>query len=306
MRRRRVGARCRAAAGEDNDGLDGSGLPHGVSEVKAILGRLHVGTHHLGGIVMREVADHVGERQVGLVADAGETGQALPGALEEQCDLQGEIAALRGKRQIAGREGPAVDVELTEIVVEAEAVGAEQHRAGRPHLLHQRFLYDEALGAGLAEPGGDDHERLGAERERLRDGIGDAGCRHDDHREIDGRSDVGDRRVNGEPVELATAQAHEVRVAEVLMIAKRLGHPPAPLQRVGRRPDEQHALRLEQRREVAALDQRSSWGSMARVAATPRLTRALARMTRWISEVPSQIRSTRSSRSRRSALLRRM
>ena len=107
------------------------------------------------------------------------------------------------------------------IVIQPEAVGSEQDGTRSTDLLDQRLLDQLALRTGFAKPRRDDHKRLGSERERFGDRLRHAGCRHDDHGQIDRTGDSRDARVDRDPIELATAQADEMRSAEMLRLAKR-------------------------------------------------------------------------------------
>ena len=148
--------------------------------------------------------------------------------------------------------------------------------------------------ARLGEPGGEHDRAAAAERAGPRDDLGRArrGDRHDDR--VRRLGQVLQRRVAARaraPLAAPGLTAYDApRIAEAREVEQRLAAVGArPL---GRADDGDRARRERQRGRISA-------------APAPRrgVSSARATIRRWISLVPSQMRSTRSSRQKRSATL---
>ena len=301
--RARVGVR-RARADVGAAGLDHqrrlAGLgqrPDGGDERRAVLRILHVARHHPRRLVVDQRPQHVGDRQVGLVADGDEPREALPLGRQQQPDLEREVARLRDEGDAAGRLVATGRVQARVRVEQAEAVRAEQQHAGRAGRLDQARLQREALRAHLAEAGRDHRDGLHAEPCGVGHGALHGGRRDRQDHEIGRLVEVEQRRHGLMPEHVAGAPRDHAdrRVAGLSEQADR--EPSAPLHPVVRGAHQRDRARLEQRRQVPHAPS---------IRSTPRFSRPRATISRWISEVPSQMRSTRSSRRNRSATLVRM
>ncbi len=145
-----------------------------------------------------------------------------------------------------------------------------------------------------------------AGRETLLDGAFGRARRDREHREVAAGRHVAQARVHGTAVDLAAAPVDEVQVEARLGLRQRLHEPGAPGHRVRARADDGDAAWLEQGSQVAVAGRhagRTLAGAGASIASTPRRSSPRATIRRWISLVPSQMRSTRSSRRKRSATL---
>ena len=81
----------------------------------------------------RRDREHVGDVEVGLVADRREPREAEPDVGEQQPGLERDVAALRDEPDRPGRQRVRREVELARGVEHAEAVRAEQDGARRAH-----------------------------------------------------------------------------------------------------------------------------------------------------------------------------
>ena len=279
-----AGARCRAPAVEEDHGLLGGRRAGGLDEGAPVGDVLGVDRDRARGLVPGQVLHEVGQADVGLVADRGEAREPEAAALEQHAELDREVARLRD--QADGPRGVVVrrDVELRERVVDADAVGAEHHRARGAHALDQRVLARAARLALLGEPGGDHDEGARALLERLLDGLLEAGLGHRDDDGLDLPAGLGEARQQRMPVDLAAAAVDQVHRAAVRAAQGVARQPVAPLARIGRRAQHGDGARREQRLQIA----RSRHSSPLAIA------REMIR--RWMSELPSQISCSFASR----------
>jgi hypothetical protein len=159
-------------------------------------------------------------------------------------------------------------------------------------------------GLHLAEPGAEYHGGSASAGSSLFECLRHAG-RRDGHDECVNRNrEVGHAGHAGMAQDLVAAWVdppHVALEADRVQVQERLG---GVASRPVSRADDGHGRGMEQAPQIDA-------GSSPRhrqwiVASTPRRSSAREMMSRWISLVPSQIRSTRSSRRNRSATLLRM
>ena len=154
-----------------------------------------------------------------------------------------------------------------------------------------------------AAAGDDDRGHAGRGR-RLGHGRGAQRVERDD-RDVRPLGQGVEARVAGLAVELLVLRVDEVAarlaVHDPQVVAHRLGDP-----RARRRPDDGDAPWREQRPEVDDPGLVVWPAAHPTTRPTPRFSSARAMIIRWISEVPSQIRSTRSSRRNRSGANSRM
>ena len=170
------------------------------------------------------------------------------------------------------------------------------------------LLLQPAPAFDLAEAGREHDRPAAAARDRVGDHRRHPGGRDRDHHGVDRLGKVGHGGTQGRS---CTSCAPRVDAPDVPLepgagqVAKHeVGVGARPV--VG--PDHGDRAWLEQRsgvgagaRAIDAAIRAAQW----RILSTPRRSRPRATISRWISLVPSQIRSTRSSRSRRSATLER-
>ncbi len=267
--------------------------------------------------VVEAVGEEVARVEDDLAAAADDPREADPVAgVDERV---GDRARLGDPGDAAARL-PRVDVAdvgrgVRGPVDHAHAVGSEERD---PVVAGDRGDLALHPGRGLAAlddaaAGDDDARHAGAGRV-----LDDRGRAQRVDRDQDAVRDLrqrGERRVAGLAVELLVARVHEVAAGRAAhhpeVVRDGLGDPAA-----GGRTDDGDRTRGEQRPEVdrreAMLRARRSGVARRRLRAhpttraTPRRSRARAMISRWISDVPSQIRSTRSSRKKRSAAFSRM
>ena len=268
-----------------------------ADELAAVLRVLDVRRHHPRRLVVDQRPEHVRDRQVGLVADRHEPRKAQPLGGQHQADLERQVAALRDERDAAGRLVAAGRVQPRGVSSRPRQFGPSRSIAGLAHRHHQPVLDRLPLVAPLAEPGCDHHDRPDAELRARPHGLLDGGRRDRQDREIGRLVEVEQRR-HGAPADHVAAPArHHVHRRRARLAEQADREPAAPLHAVVRGADERDRARLEQRRQVLHVPS---------IRSTPRFSRPRATISRWISDVPSQIRSTRSSRRNRSATFVRM
>ncbi len=308
VRGRGGGAGGGASGGQHQHRLSLGHPPHRGDQGPAVAGVLDVAGGEPGLVVVGGRREHVGHRHVGGVAEGHEPAVAEAVLVEQDAELDRQVAALGSEGHRAGPGVEAGGVELQRGLVDPEAVRPDERPAGGPHPLDQRPLGGPAVGAVLGEARSDDHERPGARREPLVD--------HRRHRvRRDGQDGQVGRlrqgrqaRVQRPPAELAAAPVHQVQRRAARHV-ERAGEPAAPGHRIRARADQRHRPRGEQRPQVA---RRGHAGTgcpglaTPSSVSTPRFSSPRATISRWISLVPSQMRSTRSSRRKRSATFVRM
>jgi hypothetical protein len=216
-----------------------------VEEVLAVDGdRLRAG-------VLRVGPQQVGGGQVGLVAERGEARDAHRTLLQEQAELERDVAALGDEPDRAGRHRRGGELQPLGGVRHSQAVGPEEHRAGRPDARHERRLPRRALDPQLREPRRDGHEGLGAGGQGVVHRRLEPDGRDREHHEVDRLPDVGQAavgRLAEHRLAAAVDQVHRPRVA----VGQRLGADPvAVLRRVVARADHGDRPRREQWRQIA-------------------------------------------------------
>ena len=150
----------------------------------------------------------------------------------------------------------------------------------------------------LAEARRDDDGAAAAERDGVGDRVGDGRRRDGDGDRVDGAGQVAQRR---DALDVADPLALRVDAPELAVVAEPLevaqeGVAVGALAVGG--ADDRDRSRCEQAGETAP---RSLLTAQCSIRSTPRRSRPRTVTSRWISLVPSQIRSTRSSRRKRSA-----
>ena len=263
-------------------------------------------------VVVDGVGEEVADVEDDLAAAADDAGEADPRpGVDEGI---GHGARLGDPGHPAMRQ-PRVDVADVRGGVRRQVDKAHAVRAEEGDAMTEGDLADLALhpGGGLAaldDPSpGDDHRghagggRVGHDRRRPQRIQGD----DDDVRDL---RELGDRRVAGLAVELVVTGIHEV-APRVAADGPDVGPDRRGDAALPGSPDNGDRPRCEQRpqvdrRERGVRRRRGGWPRIrlkrtgrARhptTRATPRRSRARATISRWISEVPSHSRSTRSSR----------
>jgi hypothetical protein len=267
--------------------------------------------HGLGLVVVDRVGEEVAHVEDDLAAAADDPREADPvaGVDERVCHRSRlgdprdaapglprvHVADVRGAVRRPVHEAHAVGPEQRDPVTDREVADIDLHPCGGLAALDDSpTRNDHRPHAGR---GGVRDDRTGTERvHRDDDRIGDLG-------------QVGDRRIAGLAVELLVARVDEVaarrRAHDPQVVPDRLGDPSAR-----GCADDRDRARGEQRPEVDRRMDRAGWhrrpldrrrrggllGGHPTTRPTPRFSRARATIIRWISDVPSQIRSARSSR----------
>ncbi len=166
---------CGAAAGagapalQRENRLAARDLPRDPRERTRVAEGLEVEDDHLGRVVVLPPLEQVVRRDVRLVADRHERGDAETGRLRPFEQREPERAALRGEADLSGREAARREgrVEVDRGGGDAEAVRAEQARAVLAGEGQELLLPLDPLAARLGEPRGDDDERAYAGGERV-------------------------------------------------------------------------------------------------------------------------------------------
>src|SRR6187200_3282940 len=136
VRPRRLGADLARADGQQNDRLAGlDDFLRGAREGAPVTEVLAVEGDHPRRLVSDEAADELACLEIRLVPERGEAREAEAVLLGEEGELQREIPALGDQSDGAAIELAPTQVETAAGVEDAEAVRAEEHRAGGPHTL---------------------------------------------------------------------------------------------------------------------------------------------------------------------------
>ena len=249
VRAGRLAARPRAAALHREDRLLACESAGDPGELARVAERLEVHQDEVGAGVVLPPLEQVVGRDVRLVADRDEGRDADASFLGPFEQRQPERARLRREADAAGGECARGEgrVHGHGRRRDAEAVGADEARAVRPHECEQLLLARTTLHSGLGESGGDHAERARAAPKRRLGGVEDAVAGQADHAEIDRVRDVLDRGVGAHagdrgarPVDriCSTGEAAGQNVAEELSADR------AALRRCA---DHGHGARLEER-----------------------------------------------------------
>ena len=169
VRPRGPAAGARRAALQREDRLAARDPARDARERARVAERLEVEDDELGLVVVLPPLEQVVRRDVRLVADGHEGGDAEAGRLRALEQREAERAALRGEADLARREAARRErrVEVDRRGGDAEAVRAEETRAVLADEREQPLLPLGALAARLGEARGDDDERANAGGERF-------------------------------------------------------------------------------------------------------------------------------------------
>ena len=159
----------RAAALHREHGLLTRQAARDARELARVAERLDVEQDEVGARVVLPPLEQVVRRDVGLVADRDERGQAEPARLGPLEQREPERSRLRREADPAGREGAwgKGRVEADGGGCDPEAVGPDEARAVGAHERQQLLLAGDALGAGLGEARRDDAQRARPRAERF-------------------------------------------------------------------------------------------------------------------------------------------
>src|SRR4029079_6566757 len=247
VRPRRLGADLVRADGQQDDRLAGlDGVLRGAREGAPVTEVLAVEGDHPRRLVGDEAADELACLKIRLVPERSKAREAEAVLLGEEGELQREIPALGDQSDGSPVELAPPQVETAAGVEDAEAVRAEEHRAGGPHALDDGGLADAAVASGLAQAGCYPDERLRARGERrlhsLLEPLGRD--RQDDQlRRLRQIGKGGIRR----PVEALAAGSIDVVYGAMLLAAKRSEGKPVPtLRRVVRGPENRDGTGVEE------------------------------------------------------------
>ena len=226
--------------------------------------------------------------------------EARPGGEGERVDAdvaalrdEGDAARLAQRHGVAPQRRPAVHGD------DAVAVGADDGEVVAGGCRHHRGLEGGSLllARSLGEASGVHDDPAGAEPSALVDEVGDAGRGGGDDdgvgRGAEGRDGFGERRHARDAVGLGAAGVDPDEAALEAGEHQVAGGLPAVGRGAVGGADDDDAARGEESGEIhrceCAPDQVS-------IVVTPRFSSARATMIFWISDEPSQMRSTRSSR----------
>ena len=184
-------ARARAARLQREDRLASSDAPREPRELGRVAERLQVQRDHVGRVVFLPPFEEVVRRDVRLVPDRDERGEAelpLCSLLEHR---EPQRAALRREPNVSGRQRPRAEgcVQPGLGDGDPETVRSEQASAVRPHELEQLTLPLRTIRAHLREAGRDDAQRGHARLEGIACSLEHGRPRHADHGEVDGAAD---------------------------------------------------------------------------------------------------------------------
>ena len=271
--------------------------------------RLDEQRDHPGGVVVDEVAHDVGHRHHRLVAHRHQQADADVAGLREGQHRAGEGPALQHDPDRAAQQrvvdGQAVGGDAGGGVDEPVAVGAEDGETAASGQLDYLPLQLRAILPHLGEAGGQQDHRRDAGVGHLGQHAEHGHGRHHHEGQVDRLREVGDAGVAVLAVHRDPARVDQVHRPAEAVQCEVAEDAPGPAGLVGR-ADQRDRPRVEQPANlvdgavetggcVEVCHQSPSWPSL-----TWPLMRFLAIVRRWISSVPSKMRSSRSSRYQRS------
>ena len=176
-----------AAGLEQDDGLELGREAQRLEEPPPVGDPFHVPGDDAGLRVVGHRGEHVGLRQVHLVAQAGEEREPEAAVARPVEDGGGERTGVRDEGDPAGQRHPRGEghVEPARGPDPAEAVRAEDPQRLVPEPRGQLRLAGPSLRAGLAEAGADDDGRPDTFGGALLQGREDRGGGHGDDGEVD-------------------------------------------------------------------------------------------------------------------------
>jgi hypothetical protein len=251
--RRRVRARSalprrRGAALQRQDRLPPRHAPRDPPEPARVPERLDVEEHDVRRRVVLPPLEQVVRRDVGLVPDRDEGGEAEAPRVRRLEQGQAERARLRREAEVPARRGAGGEgrVQARPRDRDPEAVRPDQAGAVRADERDEPLLPLGALAPDLGEPGGDDDERADAAAERVLRRVEDGGARHGDHGQVDRVGDLGDGPVRahaGHGAPLGVDREGGAREVALKHVAEELAADRPPARRGA---DDGDALRLEE------------------------------------------------------------
>ena len=232
----------------DDDRLAGRHAPGRAQEPAAVVDALHVPEDDPGRRIVGEELEDVRLRDVGLVPEAHELGEAdvPPDGPVEHGGAEGAGLGEEGDEALRG--GPAGErrVQRGVRVDQAEAVGPQHpDPRGRRHLA-QGPLEGDPRPPDLLEPGGDDDPRAHPLRGEPGNPVEDGVRRDDEDAQVDVPRDRVDGRVQRAAEKLPAAGIHAEDLPREPGLHEVGEHPVPDLLRGARRPDDGDRSRMEQ------------------------------------------------------------
>src|SRR6478752_2637937 len=249
VRARGAAARGGAADREQHDRLPGR--PRRLDKGAAISEVLAVDADHARRLVLGERGDELGDADVRLVADRDRPREAEAVVLEQESDLEQDVAALREEPDRPGRQRCRRELELARAVEDAEAVRPHEHRSRCAHPLNERPLVRGSLPPELGEARSDRYERPRAGRQRVVDRLLEPVRWHAEDDELGRLRQLFERAMDAHPVHLAAVPADEIDAPAVRAPGRVPREPVAPLGGIGGDADDGESLRLEERPQIA-------------------------------------------------------
>ena len=201
---------------------------------------------------MRRVRGHEIRRlQIGLVAERREARDAEAELAREQRHLEREVAALRDEADRPRLEVARAEIEPGRPVVDAHAVGPEEHSAGGADPFDRLPLAAETLLATLAQPRRNRDDRARPDRERRVDLLLERRHGYAEDDQLRGFREIRKRPIRRPAEYLVPCTIDEVDSAPVFSTHGAAREPLSPFCGIVRRADDRDGARLEERTQVA-------------------------------------------------------
>ena len=244
---------------EDHGLAAGAGRPQRSQQGIPIGDPLGVRHDDRDVVLLRQPAEHLGHRDVDLVAGRHPVADVDVALAREQRQVASVGAALTDERDAARcreavLERRAEGGEGAELgVVDAKAVGADDAHAGPGRDRAEAVLLAAAVGAHLREAGAEDQGGPHASRRACLHRLHHAGRRHGDDRQVRRFRHVGDAAERRQPLDLGMPRIDGIDPAAVAGGAQVANRAPADARGVARSADHGDGRRAQQGVEGVAL-----------------------------------------------------
>ena len=259
---RRGGALAGAGAADfcDDDGLSGFRRALGGGQkFFDVADALDEQQDHVGGGILHHVVQKLSGAEVAFIAGADAIADRHPERFCAVLDGKADTTGLRDDRDPAfGRDQrhmARLDIDgraegrrdLLHLAQKSFGIGPRNPHPRPLRQRHDGVLHGGAVAALLRKPRGNDDgipdADCGALFERAEHGVsGD-----DDDGEIDRLSDLGDRFVASEPIDIAVVRIDRIDSSGKFILAQHRQQPPRDLLEIARRPDQRDAVGREER-----------------------------------------------------------
>ncbi len=255
MRGRSAGGGVRTSGCKQHDRLPGIGeRTCGGDESTTVDDVLGVDRDARGAVVGHAGLHQVDHGQIGLVAERHEPRDAETHLAHAVVEIDDHVAALAQHRHVTRRQHLAAQLQARRQVLDAGAVRSDHDRPGGAYPADRLGLHRGALGAQLAQSGGDRDQCAYAGGERVVDRGEEAGGRNAQRHQVDAGvgSELAQAAYGGPAEHRATPAVDQVHGPVARSRQRALGQRIPPLGVVVTGADDGDRAGVEQRTQVPA------------------------------------------------------